>query len=118
MTLAARLKQLRLEQGLTQEQLGDIVGLKKQAIWKYENGNVTNMKSSTIKTLANYFDVSPSYLLGYTDVRKESTAENVSPDKLELTEGERMLLDLFNQIPEDKQQLAIEMIRAALKANE
>lgn len=74
MTLGERLKQLRLEKGITQEELGKIIGLKKQAIWKYENGNVTNMKRSTIKTLSDYFDVSPSYLMGYSDKRKETTS--------------------------------------------
>ncbi len=112
MTLGERLKQLRLEKGLTQEKLGEIVGLKKQAIWKYENGNVMNMKRSTIEVLANYFDVSPSYLMGYTDKRKETPEKNVT-----LSEGEEYLLELFRKIPDDKKQLAIEMLKAALKAN-
>jgi transcriptional regulator with XRE-family HTH domain len=110
MTLGERLKQLRIEKGLTQEQLGKIVGLQKQAIWKYENGNVTNMKASSIKTLADFFGVSPSYLMGYTDVRQENTTE-------ELSDGERMILELFRAIPDDKKQMAIEMLKAALQAH-
>jgi hypothetical protein len=37
-----------------------------------------------------------------------------SPDETNLTEGERMLLELFRQIPEEKQQMALQMLRAAL----
>lgn len=33
---------------------------------------------------------------------------------LTLTEGEKVLLDLFSRVPEDQQQLVIQMIRAAL----
>lgn len=110
MTIGERIKQLRLEKDLTQAQLGEIVGLQKQAIWKYENGNVTNMKRSTIKTLADYFNVSPSYLMGYTDKRKEAPEKTYS-----LSEGEELLLELFRAIPDDKKQMVIEMLKAALQ---
>ena len=41
-----------------------------------------------------------------------------SPSELQLTEGEEMLLDLFNRVPKDKQQLVLQMIRAALSSQE
>lgn len=37
-----------------------------------------------------------------------------SPAEPELSEGERMLLDLFRRVPEDQQELVLQMIRAAL----
>ena len=40
--------------------------------------------------------------------------ENNSPEETELSEGEKMLLDLFRQVPEDQRQLVLGMIRAAL----
>jgi len=38
-----------------------------------------------------------------------------SPSELQLTEGEQMLINLFRQVPEDKKQLVLQMIRAALE---
>ena len=58
------IKKLRKEHKLTQEDLGAIIGVQKSAIAKYENGRVENLKRSTIEKLANYFSVSPSYILG------------------------------------------------------
>ena len=58
------IKKLRKEHKLTQEDLGAIIGVQKSAIAKYENGRVENLKRSTIEKLANYFNVSPSYILG------------------------------------------------------
>ena len=58
------IKKLRLQNNLTQEELGEIIGVKKSAIAKYESGRVENLKRSSIEKLANYFDVSPAYLLG------------------------------------------------------
>lgn len=58
------IKQLRLERGLTQEELGEIVGVKKAAVQKWESGMTKNLKRSTIKKLSDYFGVTPSYLMG------------------------------------------------------
>ena len=42
----------------------------------------------------------------------EDKEDNVtSPDQIKLTEGEKMLLELFRQIPEEQQQVFLEMGR-------
>ena len=61
------IKSLRKEKKLTQEQLGDLIGVQKSAIAKYESGRVENLKRSTIEKLAELFEVSPSYILGIED---------------------------------------------------
>jgi hypothetical protein len=38
-----------------------------------------------------------------------------SPGEIDLTEAEELMLHLFRQIPEDKQPLAIDLLRTALK---
>ncbi len=63
MEMGERIKKLRKEMGLTQEELGKYIGVKKAAIMKYEKGNVKNMKRSTIETLSKLFNVSPSFLM-------------------------------------------------------
>ena len=65
--IGAIIKSLRQNKGITQEELAKIVGLQRSAIAKYELGIVDNMKQSTIKTMADYFGVRPSYLMGYED---------------------------------------------------
>lgn len=67
MEMGEIIKQLRLQKGITQEELGRVIGVQKSAIRKYESGMVENIKRSSIKKLADYFGVSPSFLLGYED---------------------------------------------------
>lgn len=43
-----RIKKLRKEKGLTQQQLGEMLGVQKSAIAKYENGRVPNLKKETL----------------------------------------------------------------------
>lgn len=67
MNMGERIKQLRLQKGLTQEELGQYIGVQKSAIRKYEKGSVTNLKRSSIEILANLFGVTPSYLMCIDD---------------------------------------------------
>ena len=67
MNMGERIKQLRLQKGLTQEELGKYIGVQKSAIRKYEKGSVTNLKRSSIETLAKLFNVTPSYLMCIDD---------------------------------------------------
>ena len=64
MNMGERIKELRISKGYTQEDLGKILGLKKAAIQKYENGDVENIKRSKIKLLADALSVTPSYIIG------------------------------------------------------
>lgn len=47
-----------------------------------------------------------------------TTDETQKSPQDELSEGEKMLLDLFNRVPEDKQELVLQMIQVALKSQE
>jgi transcriptional regulator with XRE-family HTH domain len=62
-----RLKELRLANGMSQEEVAARVGLQKAAIHKYEAGIVKNPRSSLIKELSRIFGRSPSYLMGWED---------------------------------------------------
>lgn len=66
MEMGEIIKKLRIEHGLTQEELGQIIGVQKSAVRKYESGQTSNMKRSSIMKLADYFNVTPSYILGYS----------------------------------------------------
>lgn len=67
MNTGDRIKKLRVSKGMTQEDLGVKLGVKKSAIAKYENNRVANLKKTTIQKLAEIFNVTPSYLLGIED---------------------------------------------------
>lgn len=67
MTTGDRIKAMRIKHGMTQEELGAKVGVKKSAIYKYETGIVVNLKRSTIEKLAKVLEVSPSWLIGIED---------------------------------------------------
>lgn len=60
----ARLKELRQKHGYTLLELGEKVGVSAPTIQRYESGEISTMKTPTIKKLADIFDVSPIYIMG------------------------------------------------------
>ena len=78
MTTGEKIKKARIDKGLTQEELGDLIGVKKAAINKYEKGLVVNLKRSTIANLAKALDVDPIWLLGMEEVQ-ENLPQGVIP---------------------------------------
>lgn len=61
-----RLKELRIEKGLTQLALANETGLSQSAIASWEKGTRTPT-APVIITLSRYFGVSSDYLLGIED---------------------------------------------------
>lgn len=106
MGMAERIKEKRLELGLTQEELGDKLGLQKSAIAKYENGRVENIKRSVIAEMAKLFNCSPAYLMGWDDNDKTDNDDETFVAK---TDAEKRLLVMCRKVedssPEEKEEL-------------
>lgn len=107
MSVGQRIRLAREQKNMTLDEVAKRCETTKQTIYKYENEIVTNIPYDKIVLLSKALDVSPSYLFGWEE--KES-----SPSELQLTEGEKTMLELFRLVPEDKQQLVLQMIRVAL----
>ena len=63
MDIGQKIKTARLSKGLTQQELGELLGVQKSAIAKYENGKVVNIKRSTLKKISNILEIRPSELI-------------------------------------------------------
>jgi len=61
-----RIKELRTQRKITQEELGKIINVQKAAVSKYELGRAVP-STDVLTKLANYFNVTTDYLLGRTD---------------------------------------------------
>ena len=58
-----KLKELRIEKGLSQKELADLVDTSQSAIFYWEN-NQQEPKISSLKKLCIFFNVSADYLIG------------------------------------------------------
>ena len=111
MEIGRKIKKARLERGLTQQELGDIVGVQKSAIAKYENGRVVNIKRSTLQKIASALNIRPSELL-FNESPKETADLHVKI----ITDFELMdVLKDYYLLSEENQRMVRELIRSLKK---
>ena len=75
-TVGDRIRQVRQEQDVTQQELADYIGISKQAVYKYENNIVTNIPTDKVDAIAKRLKVSPAYLMGWEE---QPTPKPTSP---------------------------------------
>ena len=105
MMINEMMKKLRIERGYSQKELGDLLGVSKQAISMYERGE-RKPDIDMLYRLSQIFSCDMYALCGYDSPHKKS-----SPDEPKLSEGEKMLVDMFRAIPEEQQKVFLEMGR-------
>ena len=109
---AARLKEVRQERGVSAKELGEALGINKATIHRYEKADFKGIKTHLLDAIADYLKVNPDYLIGASD--NKHTAKEAEDLLADITDNEKLMLELFRRVPADDQQMVIDMIRIAL----
>lgn len=111
MEIGEKIRNARIAKGLTQEELGKMVGLQKSAIAKYENGRVVNIKRSTLQKLAQALNLRGSDLVIEADPK--GSAEF---DAKVLLDSELMdAIEVYYSLSADKQKMIRDLIHSMSK---
>jgi transcriptional regulator with XRE-family HTH domain len=109
--IGQKIKKARLERGLTQQELGDIVGVQKSAIAKYENGRVVNIKRSTLQKIASALNIRPSELIFTESPRDAADLHARVITDFELMEA----IKDYYLLSEENQRMVRDLIRSLKK---
>ena len=118
MGFSNRLETLRKSINLSQEELAKILNIDRTSIVHYENSNGERIpRPSTLKQIADFFDVSIDYLLDRTDDKEVTLEEEgfiVDTDDLSLTELQKKYqITVDGELATDEElKAAIEFIRS------
>ena len=108
MEIGQKIRQARIKKGLTQEELGNLVGLQKSAIAKYENGKVVNIKRSTLQKLAKALDLRGSDL-----IIESNPQEAAELSAKVLLDGDLMdAIEKYYTLTAEKQKMVRDLIRS------
>ena len=109
MDVGQMIKERRLAKGMTQEELADLVGVKKSAVAKWENGRVSEIKRSNLKKLADALEVSPVQLLGDIEKRPVSVAQELAD--IYLDPDLRKMIAAYQKLPVQTQEQVKDFIQ-------
>jgi transcriptional regulator with XRE-family HTH domain len=70
LNIGEKIRAARQAKGMTQEELGAVLGVQKSAIAKYESGRVVNIKRSTLKKISDVLNIPPFELIFDEEHRK------------------------------------------------
>ena len=91
-TVHEKLRNLRLERGLTLEQLAEAVSISKSTLASYESNEFKDISHTSLIALAKFYGVSTDYLLGIVENRDPQNVEllslHLSDDMLALLQSE------------------------------
>lgn len=108
--MGKRIKLKRLEANLTMEELGTKLGVQKSAINKWEKGMVTNIKRSTIQAMAEIFDCSPIWLMGWDD--EPITIDFSQPEhKTNLISEDNEYIQMYRELNQEDKNMINKMIK-------
>ena len=102
MTIGDKIRILRKGKGLNQTELGEILGVKTNAVSKWECGRVEDIPMSKVKAMAALFDVPISYLIDedkrekapmLNDKDKRDIAKNLEQMMAQLEDGDDLMFD-------------------------
>lgn len=120
MDIGAKIKAARLAKGMTQEELGAILGVQKSAIAKYESGRVVNIKRSTLKKISDVLNIPPFELIFDEEHRKMQKKNDVLSDIILKMNEDAELLSMVETLSKlgFEQREAVKTVLNAFSATE
>ena len=109
-TLYERLSDLCNEKGIKGGRMCTELGFSKSLMTDLKSGRKKGVNAETAQKIASYFGVSVGYLLGEEEKEEKPT---VGDD--ELSENIKKLVEFARSVPEDKQELALRLLRTIVE---
>lgn len=98
MNVGSKIKAARQAKGMTQEELGEILGVQKSAIAKYESGRVVNIKRSTLKKISDVLGIPPFELIYDEEHRKIQKKNDILSDIILKLNADSELLSMVDKL--------------------
>ncbi len=91
--IIARIKNRRLELGLSFQDLADLTDMSKSTLQRYESGGIKNIPLDKLKILANSLRVTPEWIMGWDEGEDSNDIKTIAAHAIDdLTEEEQLQL--------------------------
>lgn len=129
MSIGQRIKEARIDKQMTMEELGKVIGVRRATISRYESGEI-GVNSHKIEAIAAALDVTPGYLMGWTDLPDQmdvfdmpgmtagdraAAYADAAKQQARKSEKRRALEALVNSATEEEIDLITQLVEAVIK---
>lgn len=116
MEIGERIRELRLQHNLTLEELGNLCGVGKSTVRKWEKGMISDIRQTNLAKLANALGTTPESLMGWNEMEKRIVEEYPLVNQICSAYGTDAaeLLSRFLQLNDMGKQKALENIQDLL----
>ena len=104
-----RIRELRIRHDMTLDDVAKYLGINRQAVYKYEQGIVTNIPLDKIEKMAVLFDTTPDYIAGWSDEEKPL----YSPILETMSNQARIISGGVDRMAPEKRDQALKILQAA-----
>ena len=101
-----RIRELRLQCNMTLDDVAKYLGINRQAVYKYEQGIVTNIPLEKLEKMATLFCTTPGYLAGWSTDVPPSKPDDPKSDDI------RLLIRGLNKLSPEQIAQATNVFRA------
>ena len=113
--MSCRIKELRKAKGLTLEEVGNMVGVGKSTVRKWETGIIANMKRDKIAALARALDTTPANLMGWEEEQKKNDIQADIILKMRTDSDFMSVVETLYKLDKDKLQSINQMLNTLFK---
>jgi len=113
--MSLRIKELRKAKGLTLEEVGNMVGVGKSTVRKWETGIIANMKRDKIAALAKALDTTPAHLMGWEEEQKKNDIQADIILKMRTDSDFMSVVETLYKLDKDKLQSISQMLNTLFK---
>ena len=106
MNIGEKIKARRLELGISQRELARRMGYSDNSTLNRIEKGLVDVTQAKVVQFSKVLNCSIAYLMDWEEDKKTTDS---------LTDGEKMLLSLFRQVPVDMQDVVLDMVQAALR---
>ena len=117
MDIGDKIRNARIAKGMTQEELGKMLGVQKSAIAKYESGRIVNIKRSTLKKISDILGIRPSELIFEGEVKADPIGTAEKHFEILTDEYIADFYDDFKSLSDAQKKLVAELIHNFAEKN-
>lgn len=114
MTNGDRIKQRRLELGLSVDEVAAKLGKNRATVYRYENNDIGDLPTVILEPLSKILDCTPAYLMGWEKIEEKAKVAN------KVIEDERAmrLVKYYSMLTEEQKKNAEIFLKALSESNE